>query len=84
MYGGLEAGIGALCLGALFRRSLVQPALLMMAFICGGLALTRSAGLILDGSASPYTFGALALEIPSAVLAILLAGRSRPSTLLLP
>src|SRR5574340_262653 len=76
MYGGLEAGIGALCLCALFRRSLVQPALLMMGFICSGLALTRTAGLVLDASASAYTFGALTLEAPSALLAILLAARS--------
>lgn len=83
MYGGLEAGIGTLCLCALFRRSLVQPALLMLCFICGGLALTRPAGLFLDGSASAYTFFALALEVPSAVIAILLARKSRPSTTLL-
>jgi hypothetical protein len=77
MYGGLEAGIGALCLSALFRPSRVRPALLMLGFLCGGLALTRTAGLFLDGSASAYTFGALAFEIPSAVIAILLARKGQ-------
>lgn len=72
MYGGLEAGIGALCLGALFRPALARPALLMLCFVCGGLGLTRLAGLVLDASGSAYTFGALALEIPSAVIASLL------------
>ena len=56
----------------------------MLSFICGGLALTRTAGLFLDGSASAYTFGALTLEVPSAVIAILLAGRSRQPSLLMP
>jgi hypothetical protein len=76
MYGGLEVGIGALCLCALLRRPLVRPALLMLCFVCAGLGLTRLAGLVIDGSGSGYTFGALALEIPSALLASVLAGRS--------
>jgi hypothetical protein len=75
MYGGLEAGIGALCLCALLRSSLVRPALLTLCFICGGLGLTRLFGLLLDGSASTYTFGALVLEIPSAVIATVLVRR---------
>jgi hypothetical protein len=75
MYGGLEAGIGALCLCALFRSALVRPALLMLCFICGGLGLTRLFGLLLDGSVSAYTFGGLALEIPSAVIATVLVSR---------
>lgn len=76
MYGGLEAGIGALCLCAVLRPSLVRPALLMLSFICGGLGLTRILGLVLDGSASGYTFGGLALELPSAAIATLLVRRS--------
>lgn len=75
MYGGLEAGIGALCLGALWRPVLVRPALLTLCFVCAGLALTRSAGLFIDSSASAYTFGALAIEIPSAVIAVMLSRR---------
>lgn len=76
MYGGLEAGIGALCLGALWRPDWVRPALLMLCFVCSGLALTRTASLFIDGSASAYTFGALAFEIPSAVIAVMLASSS--------
>lgn len=76
MYGGLEAGIGALCLCALFRSGLARPALLMLCFVCGGLGLTRLAGLFLDASGSAYTFGALGLEIPSAMIASVLVIRS--------
>ncbi len=78
MYGGLEAGIGALCCCALLRSSLARPALLMLCAICSGLGLTRLVGLLLDGSASAYTFGALTLEIPSAVIATVLLGRWHP------
>jgi len=73
MYGGLEAGIGAFALAAMVRVSLVRPALLMLAFTCTGLALTRTLGAVLDGAFSGYTIGALCFEIPSAVIAILLA-----------
>jgi len=79
MYGGLEAGIGAFCLCALLRAPLARPALLMLCFLCGGLGLTRLAALFVDGSGSGYTFGALALEIPSAVIASALVRRSHPA-----
>ncbi len=75
MYGGLEAGIGAFCVWALVRPELARSALLMLCFTCGGLALTRTAGLVLDQSASGYTFGGLAFEVPSTIIAIILVRR---------
>ena len=80
MYGGLEVGIGAFCAVALVRSSLVRPALLMLCFLLSGLAGARLAGLVLDGSASGYTLGALGFEIASAVIALVLVQR-RPETL---
>lgn len=76
MYGGLEAGIGALCAFALIRSSLERPALIMLGFICSGIALARSIGLVLDGSGSGYTFGALGFETASAVIAIVLIAKT--------
>lgn len=73
MYGGLEAAIGVLCATALLRPAFAQPALIMLAFLSGGLALTRTLGLLLDGSASGYTVGALGFEVFSTTMAIIVA-----------
>lgn len=62
MYGGLEAGIGALAALALVRPSLRRPALLTLLFLCAGLGSTRLLGVALDDSLSSYTAGGLALE----------------------
>jgi hypothetical protein len=68
MYGGLQAGIGALALGGVLRASLERPALLMLLFLTAGLASARLVGLALDGSASSYTLTALCFEIPTAAI----------------
>jgi hypothetical protein len=73
MYGGLEAAIGVLCAAALVRSALVQPALIMLAFLSGGLASTRALGLLLDGGASGYTLGALGFEAFNTAVATILA-----------
>lgn len=70
MYGGLQAGIGLLCLAALFRPDWMKSAILMLCFLTGGLALTRAFGLAIDGDASGYTLGALAFESVNATAAI--------------
>lgn len=67
MYGGLQAGIGLLCLSALLRPAMVRPALLTLAFLTGGLFLSRLTGLLLfDGGLSGYTVGGLLFESVSA------------------
>ncbi len=63
MYGGLEAGIGALCILAFLRPALTHPTLIALCFLCGGLALARALGLLIDASASAYTLSALGLEV---------------------
>jgi len=70
MYGGLQAAIGLLALGGIVGASLTRPALTTLAFLCAGLASTRTLGALLDGELSSYTAMALALEWGSTVTAV--------------
>ena len=63
MYGGLQVGIGCLALAALLRADLVRPALVALAFLSGGLFLSRISGSALDYGWSQYTGIALAFEV---------------------
>jgi hypothetical protein len=76
MYGGLQAGIGALALLAAVRPAFANAALTMLAFLCVGLGVTRLGGALLDDSFSPYTNLALLFEFVSAGLALLLLART--------
>ena len=69
MYGGLQAAIGVFALLAVLRPALRRPALLMLAFLCTGLASARLLGVGVDGAPSAYTLGALGFEVVSAGLA---------------
>jgi hypothetical protein len=69
MYGGLEFSIGLLAALAVFREPLRRPALITLAFLCAGLALSRSIGAIIHAEVSAYTGFALAFELASAGLA---------------
>ena len=75
MYGGLQAAIGVFALMALVRPALRRPALLMLAFLCSGLASARLLGVGIDGGPSAYTLFALGFEIVSAALAWWLLSR---------
>ena len=70
MYGGLQTAIGVFALLALMRPTLVRPMLLMLAFLCTGLALGRLGGVLADGGLSAYTASGLVFEIASAGFAI--------------
>jgi uncharacterized protein DUF4345 len=69
MYGGLQAAIGLLALGGMIRTTLTRPALTTLAFLCAGLASTRTLGALVDGELSSYTAMALMLEWTSTVVA---------------
>jgi len=69
MYGGLQAGIGALTLAALLRADLVRPALLAVAFLCGGLGLARISGAALDDGWSFYTGMGMGFEFAALAIA---------------
>lgn len=70
MYGGLQAGLGMLALSGAFSAAMTRPALLALAFLCGGLGSTRLLGLLIDGGISSYTVSGLTFEFLSAGLAI--------------
>ncbi len=70
MYGGLQAAIGLLALGGAIGGALARPALTTLAFLCAGLASTRTLGVLIDGELSSYTAMALALEWGSTVAAV--------------
>jgi len=77
MYGGLEAGIGAICLLAVMRPEHTRTALITLFFLTGGLAIARLLGFLIDGSYSDsgYTYGALMFESVNTLLAALLLRR---------
>lgn len=79
MYGGLQAGIGALCAFAILRDEHRHSVLLALVFLTGGLALARAIGLGFDGGGSAYTYGAICFETLNTVVAWVLARREEGS-----
>ena len=69
MYGGLEFAIGLLAMLAVFREPFRRPALVTLAFLCAGLAVSRLLGAIIHAEVSAYTGFALIFELASAGLA---------------
>jgi hypothetical protein len=70
MYGGLQTGFGIFCLMGALRNALYRPALLALVFLVGGLALARLFTLVTSGATvGSYTYGAMAYEFTTAILA---------------
>jgi hypothetical protein len=70
MYGGLQAGIGALALTGALRVSWRRHALAALLFLCFGIGLARLVAAVGVGEVSAYTASALAFEWISAALAL--------------
>ncbi len=70
MYGGVQSGIGLMAAFSLYDQRHFKSFLLALAFIGSGLALSRSYGIIVDGSGTPYTLGVIAYEYFAAISAI--------------
>jgi hypothetical protein len=70
MYGGVQSAMGLLALAALLKPGMVKPALAAFAFVLPCLAASRTLGLLLDASASPYTNGVLVFEWLAAAVAV--------------
>jgi hypothetical protein len=68
MYGGLQTGLGLLFITWAWRPHLVVPALTVLLFSVGGLALARVTGLVRSG-VDPYNLGAVGYEATTAILA---------------
>lgn len=70
MYGGLQTGIGIFCLLAVLKPDLYRAGLLLLVVAIGSLAVTRLISLIMTGEdVSNYTYGALAYEFATALIA---------------
>ena len=76
MYGGLQAGIGALAFAGALRPAWLRSVLFAGCFLFGGLAVTRSLAAIGAGEVSPYTAFGLAFEWTSTVFAFWLLRRA--------
>jgi hypothetical protein len=77
MYGGLQAGIGALAFAGALRPAWLPSVLFAGCFVFGGLALSRSLAAFGAGEVSPYTAFGLVFEWTSTALAFwLLRARS--------
>lgn len=72
MYGGLQTGFGLFCLLGALRKDLYRPALMSLVCLVGGLALARSYSTLTSATAvGSYTYGALAYELSTAILAMI-------------
>lgn len=70
MYGGLQTGFGVFCLLGALSIGYYRPALMVLLLCIGGLALSRCYwALTGDGVVSGYTWGAMAYEYTTAILA---------------
>ncbi len=78
MYGGLQAGIGALAFAGALRPAWMRPVLFAGCFLFGGLAFSRSLAAIATGEVSSYTAFGLCFEWISTALAIWLV-RAQPA-----
>jgi len=77
MYGGLQAALGVMSAFALIRPAYSHVAATALCFAMSGLFLARFIGFVLDASGSEYTYGALVFELSYAMIAGLMARRSR-------
>jgi hypothetical protein len=70
MYGGLQTGVGLFCLFALLKPEFYRGGLALLTLAIGTLALARLVSSMLAPDViSAYTYGALAYEFTTAILA---------------
>ncbi len=71
MYGGVQSAMGLMALLACIKPRYFSQFVFALAFIAGGLALSRTFGLFVDGSYGLYTGAVLAYEYFAACSAML-------------
>ncbi|WP_269618537.1 DUF4345 family protein [Zhongshania sp. BJYM1] len=79
MYGGLELAIGGAALLALLRPRWRCHVLFLNGVVAGGIAGGRLVGVVLSGEMSVYTMTALAFELSTVVICVILALRMQRS-----
>ena len=70
MYGGVQLGIGLMAALALYDGAYFKNLLFTLAFLGSCLALSRSYGIVVDGSGTLYTWGVIGYEYFAAISAI--------------
>jgi len=79
MYGGLQVGLGLLCLLGALKPRFTHTSLTAVAFVIGGLVIGRSVGFFVGSDpVTSYTYGALVFEWLLTTLSILALRQSRP------
>ncbi len=72
MYGGLQTGFGLFCLLGALKADFYRPALVLLLLCIGGLALSRCYWAVTGAAGiGGYTWGAMAYEYSTAILAAL-------------
>jgi hypothetical protein len=72
MYGGLQTAFGVFCLLGATKADYYRPALMLLLLCIGGLALSRCYWALTGGTeVGAYTYGAMAYEYFTAILAAL-------------
>lgn len=80
MYGGLQAGFGALALFGALRPAYAPTILLAIAFQCAGLGSFRLMGALGASEFSAYTTQGIAFELGSTLIAFFLWQAHRQTT----
>ena len=70
MYGGVQLAVGLMALFVLFSPRHLNSLLFCLAFLGSCMALSRSYGLMVDGSSTVYTWGVVAFEYFVAISSI--------------
>ncbi|MEL7309979.1 MAG: DUF4345 domain-containing protein [Pseudomonadota bacterium] len=68
-YGGLELGLAAFWIAGAIKPELTRAALVSMVLAWGAVALSRIAGLVIDGGTASSLYYALVSEVAAAVMA---------------
>ena len=71
MYGGLQIGIGLFCVVGVMNSPYFRPALMLLVLVIGGLATARLYSTLIGvDPVGGYTWGAMAYEFGTAILAV--------------
>ena len=72
MYGGLQVGFGLFCIFSALSSTHTKSGIVAVCLVMGGLAVSRAFGIAsVSGEPGEYTYGAVAYETLTTVLALL-------------